>query len=138
MKYFMVESEFRTHGFNQKDLSKREWEIVTDEYMKLRNKFCELVNGPEGYKQLNKDFDAFYPDIENVGEENVDGYVYGSFLAWRLNDMLRAKMKKDNNFMKSDLLEPYIFMDGNVPDMGARLKNHDNWTIDLLLRTIGS
>jgi len=138
MRYFTVECELKTHGFNQEDLSKEEWEKIKEEYMKLRNEFCELANGSKGYEQLNKDFDTMYPGIEDVGKQNVDGYVYGSFLAWRLNDMIRAKMKKDKDFMKSDLLEPFIFMDGSVPDMGARLKNHEDWTIDLLLHDFGS
>ena len=134
MSTLLYAINWQTHGFEPKDLPEEEWEQLTEEFMRLRSEFVRFVNGREGYDRLNEDFDAMYPDIDYVGDENVDGYVYGSYLCWRINDAIRAKMKR-SDFMKSDLLEPYVFMDGSGPDIGMRLKKHDgNWTMDFTLK----
>ena len=134
-KHITYSVNWQTHGFKKEDLSDDKWEILTNEFLELRSQFVRFVNGPKGYEQFNKDFDILYPEIDYVGDQNVDGYIYGSFLAWRINDAIRAKMRKDPKFMKSDLLEPYVFMDGSITDMGARLKHfgNGNCTIDLTL-----
>lgn len=131
------EVEWNTHGFDETDLPLEEWEKTINDFMKIYTHYVDFSNEKEIFKKFNKEFDAFYPDIkENRGNQNVDGYLYGSFMAFRLNDALRAEMKKDSKFMKSDLLEPYIFMDGFIPILGGRLKNHDDWTMDFVLKPI--
>lgn len=126
---------WQTHGFKAKDLPEDEWGKLTEEFMRLREQFVKFVNGPKGYDQLNKDWDNMYPDVEYVGIQNVDGYLYGSYLAWRINDAIRAKMLR-SDFMKSDLLDPYVFMDGSAPDLGCRLKEHGDWTMDFTLMPV--
>ena len=134
MKDWLFTIVWNTRGFDYEDLPEEEWEQLKEEFLRLRNQFCELVNGPDGYKKLNVDFFNLYPDIKYVGDQNIEGYMYGSYLAWRISDMMYKKMQTDENFMKSNLMEPYVFMDGSAPDFGVQLKTRKGCTIDILLK----
>ena len=130
-KYKIV---WQTNGFESKDLPEEEWDTITEEFMRIRNAYCDLANGKNGYDQINHDFEIRYPYIKQKGEQNVDGYLYRSYVAWRVNDLIREK-KFDKDWW-SELLEPFIFMDGSIPDIGMRLKKHGNWTMSLLLQEV--
>ena len=127
---------WNTHGFKARNLPEEEFRKLTEEFLRLRDEFGRFANSPDGYERFNAEFEAFYPAINDLSTENVDHYTYGSFLAWRMNDAIRAKMLKDPGFLKSELLEPFIFMDGTTPDLGVRLRNHGNWTMDMLLKVV--
>ena len=124
---------WNTHGFKARDLPEEEFEKLTKEFLRLRDEFGRFANSPDGYDRLSVEFERLYPEIDDLSKEDVDAYVYGSYLAWRMNSIIRTKRIEDPGFLKSDLLEPYVFMDGSIPDLGMKVKKHEHWSMDMLL-----
>ena len=121
--------QWQTHGFKPSDLSDFEWEQVTSEFIRLYNAYCEVSNGKNGYDRINKEFDRRYGSMDR-SIDGLEAYTYGTFVAWRLNELLYISPIK----FQSALLEPYIFMDGWYPIFGARLKDHEGYSMDFSLK----
>lgn len=126
---------FNPHGFKESDISDDEWKQIADEFMRLRNVYCRIVNGIQGYETINKDFDELYPTIENVGGDGVDAYLYGAYMSWRTMALIRYYSTMTDKF-DSDILQPIVIMDGPFSDFGARLKKHGSWYIDMTLAPV--
>ena len=129
MSEMLYKINWHTHGFKPKDLSEDEWALLTKEFVRLHNKYCEITNGRSGYERINKDFNWRYGDIDR-SVDGLEAYVYGSYVTWRVNEILLMKKKK----FQSEILEPFVFMDGWIPVFGARLKKHGYWSMDFTLK----
>ena len=120
--------QWQTHGFKPEDLNPIEWKVIQDEFMRLYDIYCEYANGRHGYAQFNKDFDRKYLYSITNRVDGTEGYLYGSYMTFRSNEALKYAIK-----YHSEILEPFIFMDGAIPVFGAKLKNREKCDMDFTL-----
>lgn len=120
--------QWQTHGFKKEDLEDGEWDKLEKEFMRLNRMVTTAMVYIDGYERINKEAEQRYGNL-NLTLDGLEAYMYGSYVTNALNEILWTH--KDEFY--SDKLEPFIFMDGWCPAVGARLKDHGNCSMDFLL-----
>lgn len=119
---------WKFHGFSESSFPSWKIKSLKDSFMELRKNYVKWTKETDLFNKLNNEFHSLHYRVFPIKEqESLSGYMYGSWMAYKINKLLFDKERSYRDTL-SDIgldnwdLQPVIFMDGPIPDFGCALR----------------
>ncbi len=136
-RYLVV---FHIHGFDPEDVTEKEMELIKKQCVELNNMFARIMNPL--YDKVNTIWDQYdsIPDdnpMKRETEKIMGIEARTTYYDWVKKWMILATEDVDRHFArKKKLVRCNIFRDGENPILGAKIADHEDWTIDWTLKEV--
>lgn len=143
---------FQTHGFEPTDIPQFMWEKLKEDFMNMYDAYVKSANDlMETFELMWNLLNRLAEEMVRVGmAESIDDAIQAVSEKYRQSGTIKVKNFHDHDsWIEANLnvivdaindkakgfsfLEGFIFRDGDIPVLGARVKGKPEWTMDFTL-----